>query len=460
MPQRTHRHTTPGKAGAASEPRDEADAQAVKGDEAEKMAPESRLPSAIVIGVGDELLLGRTVDTNAAWLARRIAEMGLSLHRHLGVGDRVDDIAESLRWGVASGDVVLVTGGLGPTRDDRTREAAARAFDRPLERNAAVHDGLLERSRALGRPSPSAEYLDQARAPAGATIVENALGSAPGLILEVQGKVVVLLPGVPFEMKALFRDRIAPFLRERFATRLRPVHFRVIHSAGVGESVIAERIAAALPPESDPVSVAFLPRLGNVEIRLTARETGVAGEVERWLDRVESEVVHLLEPYRYEAASGDIVEALAKALDHAGMTLAVAESCTGGLVGTRLTDRSGASGYFAGGIIAYADEVKVRELAVEPGVLKRVGAVSEETARAMAQGVALRFGSDVGVAVTGVAGPGGGTEEKPVGTVWYAVSVRGQVASRGERFPGGRAEVRERSAEAVLAFLLRTLKHD
>jgi nicotinamide-nucleotide amidase len=215
-----------------------------------------------------------------------------------------------------------------------------------------------------------------------------------------------------------------------------------------------------LPPESDPVEVAFLPSLGDVELRLTVRE-GAPDEAEAWLDRVEGEVAPLVEPYRYRAAeSGSVVEAVAARLVASGRTVAVAESCTGGLLGARLTDRAGASGYFLGGIIAYADEVKVRELGVAPEVLEEHGAVSAQTARAMARGVARRFGSDVGLAITGIAGPGGGTAAKPVGTVWYAISVGERSEAHEGRFPGGREQIRERSVQAALALILGETKVD
>ncbi len=354
-------------------------------------------------------------------------------------------------------DVVIVTGGLGPTADDITRDAVADLLCAPLHLQQDLLDDMERRftSRGFGKlPSTNAR---QAEVPEGALVLSNRLGTAPGLVLETDGKSVVLLPGVPREMRALFSEAVVPLLEDRLRDRLHPVVHRVFHTTGIAESALAERIEAGLPEHLGPVSLAYLPHVTGVDLRLTARGTAADPAVVDWLDRTEALLMPMIERYRYLAASGDIVEALATSLVAGGRTLAVAESCTGGLVAKRLTDLPGSGAYFAGGVVAYSNEVKVTRLGVPSEVLAAAGAVSEEVARAMALGVANAFAADVGLAVTGIAGPSGGSEEKPVGTVWYAARVGERTDARKRVFPGDRDAIRERSAQAVLALLHRLL---
>lgn len=415
-------------------------------------------PRVVLVTVGDELLLGQTVDTNAAWLGRELGPRGFRVVRRHTVADDAEEIQRAVDDGLGTADVVLLTGGLGPTADDLTREAVAELLERPLGLDEELLADLEERFRSRGFDELPAKNVSQARVPEGATPLENPRGTAPGLVLETEGgRIVALLPGVPGEMKAIFRDGLGPILEERFRTRLEPVQHRTIHTTGIAESVLGERVEDALPEEMGPVSVAFLPDERGVDLRLTARSSSAEG-AQGWLDRIEEALDPVVADFRFESESGDLVEALARALQGSGRTLAVAESCTGGLMAKRITDRPGASGYFLGGVVAYADAVKTLGLGVDPHLLERVGAVSEDVALAMARGVAERFGADVGVAVTGIAGPGGGTEEKPVGTVWYSVCVDGRAVARRERFMGDREQIRERSAQAAMALLLKRLE--
>ena len=409
------------------------------------------------MAVGDELLAGFTVDANGAWMGRRAANLGLPVRARFVVGDRAEDIRGALARALDLADVVLVSGGLGPTVDDITREVVAEALGRPLRMDEALLEEIRRRwATWRSTPLPSGNER-MARVPEGALVLPNRVGAAPGLALRVEERVVVLLPGVPAEMRALFDEGVAPLLRERLGERLLPLVHRVFHTTGIAESSLAERIDAGVPESLGPVSIAFLPRLTGVDVRLSARATPDDPEAARSLDRVEALVEPIVRPYRYLAESGDIVECIAAELTSSGRTLAVAESCTGGLVARRLTERAGSSEYLLGGVVAYADQVKRDQLGVSDELLARRGAVSEEVACAMAQGVARAFGADAGLAVTGVAGPGGGSAEKPVGTVWYAVHVDGRTQARRSMFPGARRAVRERSAQAVLALLYRTL---
>ncbi len=408
--------------------------------------------------MGDELLAGFTVDGNGAWLGRRAARMGLPVRARFVVGDRIPEIRRALGRALELADVVLVTGGLGPTPDDITREAVAEALGRPLR----LDDGLLEDLKtrwAAWRSTPlPAGNERMARVPEGAHALPNRVGTAPGLVLDAGERIVALLPGVPAEMRALFDEGVAPLLRERLGDRLAPLIHRVFHTTGIAESSLAERVDAGLPEHVGPVSIAFLPRLTGVDVRLSARAAAGDAETVRWLDRVEALLEPILRPYRYPAEGGDIVECIAAEMTSSGRTLAVAESCTGGLVARRITELAGSSEYFLGGVVAYADEAKRAHLGVSREALARHGAVSEEVARAMVRGVVRAFGADAGLAVTGVVGPGGGSAEKPVGTVWFAVRLDGRTEVRRSAFPGERGAVRMRSAQAVLALLYRMLR--
>lgn len=412
------------------------------------------VPRAAIVAVGDELLLGDTVDTNSAWLGRRLADLGVPVTRRWTVGDAERDVCDGVGAAIASAEAVLVTGGLGPTPDDRTREAVAGLLGRSMSVDQGVLRELKRRFAERGHGELPESNVRQARRIEGATILANGLGTAPGQALEVASTLLVLLPGVPRELMHIMDEHVERLLLDRFKDRLQAVRHRRIFTTGIAESVLAETVERALPSESGPVSVAYLPGLGAVEIRLTVSGFPEA-EAEAALDRVEGVLAPLVEDYRYESVRGDLAEALSDALLASSKTLAVAESCTGGLVAQRITDVPGASRFFMGGVVAYENRVKVEVLGVSPETIEACGAVSEEVADAMARGVAGRLRADAGIGVTGVAGPSGGTDEKPVGTVVYAAHLDGRTAIETQRFPGDRGAVRARAAQAAMALLLR-----
>ncbi len=414
-------------------------------------------PLATLVGVGDELLYGETVDTNGSWLARELSELGFLVRGRLIVGDDLREIGGGVRRSLETGAVVVVTGGLGPTPDDMTREAVSDLLELELKPDPRVLAPIRERFRARGIDPMPANARSMALVPEGATVLDNALGAAPGLVLETEEGLCILLPGVPREMRQIFRDGVAPFLAHRLGDALRPVAHRVLHTAGIPESVLSESITASLRNEMGPVAVAFLPDVRGVRLRLTARDAPDEEVARKLLDRAEASLKPILAPYRFEAPEGELTRAVGEALLSSRRHLATAESCTGGLIAKRLTDQPGASEYFLGGVVAYANEVKSEVLGVGEDLLACEGAVCAEVAEAMALGVARALGAEAGVGVTGVAGPGGGTAEKPVGTVHYAVAVDGDVSSRRERFSGDREMVRERSAQAALFLLLKEL---
>jgi len=409
---------------------------------------------AALVTVGNELLYGETVDTNAAWMARSLAALGIPVVRKLTVGDVAPDIQVAVRSAMEVAELVLVSGGLGPTSDDLTKPAVAKMLGRKLQLDQELLLRLEAFFRSRGFESMPALNRTQAEIPEGAIILRNSQGTAPGLALEEDGVWVVMLPGVPRELRAIFDGDLRDFIVGRFGQRARKLHHRLIHTTGIAESKLAELVEASLPAETGPVTIAYLPDLRGVDLRLTARGIS-AGEAATWLDRVEAAVSPAVARWRFEAESGDIVEALTTALRQAGKTVAVAESCTGGLIAKRITDRAGSSEVFVGGVIAYANEVKIAELGVSPQDLARHGAVSEAVARQMAGGVADRFGAAAGIGITGIAGPGGGTPEKPVGTVWRAISLDGEVEARLLTFVGDREAIRERAAQEALAALHR-----
>jgi nicotinamide-nucleotide amidase len=406
------------------------------------------------VTVGEELLLGRTVDTNAAWVSGRLADLGAPVIRRFTVGDEDTAIAEALRRALDCAEIVVTSGGLGPTSDDRTREAVAGSLGRRLLVDRKLLGRLEERFRHRGYDELPPANRSQAEVPEGGTALPNPVGTAPGLVLTQEGRMVILLPGVPRELQALFpavEDRI----RDAFGPRLRPVRTRTLHTTGIPESVLAPRVEEAMEGASD-VEVAFLPDLEGVDVRFTARDRD-EDAAEAALDAAEDRVAPVLGEYRVPG-SGDVAREVVEALTRRGWTLGLGESCTGGLVARRITDVPGASTVLLGGVVAYANPAKVRYLGVPEEVLAERGAVSAEVARAMASGAARAFEADCGVGVTGVAGPGGGTPDKPVGTVHVAASVEGRVQAEAWRFSGDREAVRIRSAQAALTLLLRMIQ--
>ena len=417
---------------------------------------------AAIVSVGNELLFGETVNTNAAWLGRALAEKGIVVSCGYTVGDTRTSIQDVVRTATQSADLVLISGGLGPTGDDITRNAVADLFERPLRSNERLLAKLRDRFHAHGYREFPETNLSQVEVPEGAIVLDNPNGTAPGLAFEEDSTLVVMLPGVPRELHGIFLGDLSTLLEEWLGDRMAPVHHRMLHTTGVPESRLAELIEEAISSDSAfasvlrEVSLAYLPDLRGVDLRITSRSVSTE-EAKASLDRAEEELDTQIARWRYHTISGDIVESVSDALRDLGLMLAVAESCTGGLLTKRLTDHPGASTFFVGGVIAYDDSVKISALDVSQQDLSRFGAVSEVVAIQMALGASKRLGSDVGLAVTGVAGPGGGTKEKPVGRVWFAVVLNGEERTCSVDFPGDRDAVRERAAQAALAMLLRIL---
>jgi nicotinamide-nucleotide amidase len=407
-----------------------------------------------LLTIGDELLLGFTVDTNAAHLARELAAIGVSIVRRGTVGDDADDIAAAVREALDRTGAVITTGGLGPTSDDRTRPVIAELFGRELVPDEERWEALRAIWRDRGRGEIPLSNRSQVMIPRGATVLTNRHGTAPGLWLEDErGRWCAMLPGVPREMRGMVSDELIPRIRERLGNTSTVVRSRTLRTTGIAESSLAELIAP-ISTQLDGLSLAYLPGPDGVDLRVTSRGlAGVAADTAlgRALDLLRERATR----YAYTEDQRDLAAVVLEMCEARDLRIGVAESCTGGLLGARLTAIPGSSSVVEGGVISYSNAVKLRLVGVREETLEQYGAVSEQTAQEMASGVRARLGVEIGVAITGVAGPGGGTPEKPVGLVWIAVDFAGKVRAIGPRLIGDRAEIRYRATQAALDLVRR-----
>ena len=374
---------------------------------------------ATIITIGDEILIGQIVDTNSVSIARRLNAAGIVVHEKCSIGDDREEIMAAIRRAETSSQVIILTGGLGPTKDDITKKTLAELFhcgmrfDEGVARH--VEQMLAERGIAFNALNRS-----QAEVPTACTVLHNAHGTAPGMWFEDAGRVIVSLPGVPFEMEHLMEDEVMPRLKEHFA--LHQIVHRTLITAGLAESLLAERIEKWEEALPSYLKLAYLPAPGIVRLRLSAYE--VEGEqVREEIDRRFAELRELIPDYVVGFETATVEEQVHELLIERGATLALAESCTGGKIASKFTAMAGASAYLMAGVVAYANEAKTNILGVDAELIRRHGAVSEEVARAMAEGARRVAGADYALATTGIAGPTGGTAEKPVGTVWFALAM-------------------------------------
>jgi nicotinamide-nucleotide amidase len=414
-----------------------------------------------LVTIGTELLLGFTVDTNGAEIARALAAAGVRVLRRTAVADRSADIRDAVHAALSRTGAVLTTGGLGPTRDDITKRAVADMFGLPLEFDEAVWADVLARFARLRR-IPVASNRSQAEVPAGATVLPNRWGTAPGLWLEAPyaetpsgAGLVILLPGVPFEMRMLLQHEVVPRLAGRSDGAV--IRSLSVRTTGVPESTLAERMGD-IEREIAPLTLAYLPGLEGVDLRLSAWELG-PDEAERRLRAAADLIRCRADEFIYGEGDTDLAALVLDRARTKGLRLGAAESCTGGLVGGRLTEVPGSSDVFMGAVVCYHNDLKTSLLGVPSTVIVAEGAVSEAVARAMAAGARARLAVDAAVAVTGIAGPGGGTEAKPVGTIWLAVALGEAVQARHLLLAGSRHDIRARAAQAALSLLYRHLPH-
>lgn len=406
------------------------------------------LTRAEIISVGTEHLLGQIVDTNATYLCTVLADLGIAVYFRSTVGDNVRRVQDVFLHALSRADLILSTGGLGPTDDDLTVGAVAEALGLPLERNAEAWAHVQEFFRKRQRPL-SSQQEKQAMLPRGAQMMPNPRGSAPGVIIQHQGKTLIFTPGVPREMKGMVADTVVPYLRARGLAGREVIRSRVLRITGLGESAVEDRLRDLMRSSTNP-TIAPYAHTGECHVRLTARGTEAA--VELLLDQCEAAIRERLGRTVYAIGETTLEEVVARALAGKRVSIAVAESCTAGLLGHRLTGPPGASAYLDGGIITYSNAAKQRWLGVPDEVLERHGAVSAEAAHAMAEAVRTQAGTDLGIATTGIAGPTGATPEKPIGLVYIALAHAQGTDVREVRFgtEPGRAGIKYLASQTAL----------
>jgi nicotinamide-nucleotide amidase len=371
-----------------------------------------------ILTVGDEILIGQIVDTNSAWMARQLNLQGAEVIRIKSVGDDVEAITQSLKEGLAVADVVLMTGGLGPTKDDITKKALASFFNVQLIFDEDTYDRIQRLFRRLGRETTEA-HRSQAYMPENATLLSNKMGTAPGMWMEQDGRVVVSMPGIPYEMRHLMEQEVLPRLKAYFPGY--PIAHRTILTVGEGESRIASRIEDFEDQLPDHIKIAYLPNLGKVRLRLTGRGTDER-LLQQQLDQAVRKLQEIIPDLIYGFEQEELEGVIGRMLRDRHLFLSVAESCTGGYLAHRITSIPGSSDYFKGGVIAYSNEIKERLLGVSPQTLAQHGAVSRETVLEMAAGALSVLQTELAISISGIAGPGGGTAEKPVGIIWMAIA--------------------------------------
>lgn len=407
-----------------------------------------------IITIGDELLIGQVIDTNSAWMAEQLNLIGISVWMRTAIGDEHQRIVDTLNLALSRSELVLVTGGLGPTKDDVTKKALCDVFDSSMVENEAVLHHIETLFARFGREVTAINRL-QASVPKVCEVLHNANGTAPGMWFGREGKVLISMPGVPYEMKGIMTDVGLDRIRQHFNTP--HILHRTILTMGMGESWLSERIASWEDALPEGFKLAYLPSPGRVRLRISAlgsNASQIATEMHRQVDALLKLIPELI--YGFD---DDTIEAVVgRELQNRRLTLATAESCTGGLIGHMLTSVSGSSGYYLGGVVSYSNEMKMNILGVDTEVLAAHGAVSEATVCAMAQGICKITGANFGVATSGVAGPTGGTADKPVGTVWIAIcGPQGTLAKR-YQFGDNRARNIERSALTALNMLRKAIQ--
>lgn len=408
--------------------------------------------TAEIIAIGSELLTPERSDTNSLWLTEKLNEIGIEVKLKTVVGDDQPRLEEAIGDALKRSDLVITTGGLGPTEDDITRQSAANAVGIPLVYHNDLEVHLRERFKRWGREMPEINKR-QAFVIEGAEVLPNPNGSAVGMMMEIGAKMLALFPGPPREMHPMFLEHVFPRLEERADGIL--VRRRVLKVSGMGESAVDEVIAPIYRSYTDVETSILFNRI-EIEVHISTKGRS-AEDCDARLAKLAGEISNALGTAVF-ATNGEMMEeVIGEMLRTRNKTLSTAESCTGGLIGMRLTEVPGSSNFFMEGAITYSNGSKVRTLGVDPAILEEFGAVSEQTAEAMAAGMRQRTGTDYAISVTGIAGPDGGSREKPVGTVWIGLSTERRTSSRKFRLPGDRELVRWRSSQAALDLLRRAI---
>ncbi|TFF39599.1 competence/damage-inducible protein A [Mucilaginibacter psychrotolerans] len=407
-----------------------------------------------IITIGDEILIGQIVDTNSAWMAEKLNQAGIRIKQISSVSDDSEHILAALAEAATRADIILITGGLGPTKDDITKKTLADYFNVGMVLNYAALENVSNIFKKYNRPLLEVNRR-QAEVPANCEVIQNKNGTAPGMWFEVDGKIYVSMPGVPFEMKYMVEEEVIPKLQAKF--KLPVIIHKTILTAGEGESFLAEKIADIEDSLPAHIKLAYLPKLGQVRLRLSADGDDAAllqTEVDSYAAKIIERVKHAV------VAEEDIPleKAVLNFMAQHGLTLSVAESCTGGFISHLITQHAGSSQVFLGGVVSYSNQLKESVLGVQSETLQLYGAVSGETVKEMVEGAVRNFKSDYAVAVTGIAGPDGGSNEKPVGTVWIAAANANKTVTKKFTFGNKRLQNIERSAVWAFFMLINLLK--
>jgi nicotinamide-nucleotide amidase len=380
--------------------------------------------NATIVSVGTELLFGQTINTNAAWLSERLQLLGVNVMYHYTVGDNPDRMRKVIAQAIAENDLVITTGGLGPTEDDISKEIVAELMGEELVLNEKILTDIEGFFAKIGAEMTQ-NNVKQAYVPKNSTVFYNDMGTAPAFAIAKDGKIVISLPGPPTEMKHIFERWVEGFLGERAEGAL---FYRILRFVGIGESTLESKLAPLIHGQTDP-TIATYAKLGECAVRVTssrATKEEAEGAVEDCIERIRE----LVGTFLYSTDDEELETVVAQTLLAHGFTIAAAESCTGGLLSEKLISVPGMSASFLAGYITYSNEAKIRDLDVQPKTIEKYGAVSEEVAQEMAEGARRRASSDIGIAITGIAGPDGGSEEKPVGMAWIAVDYGGYTHSK------------------------------
>ncbi len=404
-----------------------------------------------LITIGDEILIGQVTDTNAVWIAKELNKIGVAVGEMVTVSDEPGQIRETLDRYLGKFDLLIMTGGLGPTKDDLTKQTLAEYFESPMITVPEVKEKITAYFRERGRTMIESNLL-QAEVPEVCQVLVNNHGTAPGMWFEKKGSILVSLPGVPYEMKGLMQDEVLPLIRERVSVP--EVVHKTIMTQGVPESYLAELLKDWESNLPKCVKLAYLPRPGIVRLRLTASGK-CAGDAEHLLKDLVNKLLDIIPMHIFGYDDISLEKALGDTLKAKGLTVATAESCTGGNIAHLLTSVPGSSEYFSGSVIAYQNEVKTTTLKVDEGVINMYGSVSKEVVEQMVQGVMKALKSDTAIATSGVAGPGGGTGDKPVGTTWISVAYREKVFSEKYQFGGTRERIIDQASFTAMQLLRR-----
>ncbi len=408
-----------------------------------------------IISIGDELLIGQVINTNQAFIAEKLNSIGIPVGRMITVGDEEEAILRSFAEAVDSADIVLVTGGLGPTHDDITRTAVCKYFGTDL----VVDEESLKRVRGFFERrgiAPKKINEGQALVPRACTVIQNNHGTAPGFLFERDNRFFIAMPGVPFEMQTMVDDFVLPFFAKRASGLV--IQHRTLKTTGIGESFLAEQIGdvSTLFGPGDGTTLAFLPGPTGTRLRITVRaESAAAAQAQ--VEKVEQAIRARAGKYIYASGEEELEQVIGKLLLELHLTLAVAESCTGGLISDRITNVPGSSNYFDRSYITYSNDAKLADLGVPSGLIQQHGAVSRGVAEAMAEGARRKSNTDIGLSTTGIAGPTGGSSDKPVGLVWIGYSDRSGTLALRFTLGDERRRIKERAAQAALELLRRKL---